>query len=116
MTSTSQSEMSTPFNVMLTPTASLLVGGSARCSAGGGCTAASTVSTGGSAGEGLREADAPGCAAAREVALAVVPRPALTGGSYSAGFSADLSVLLPSTMRSLLRPKFSMTIPLLSND
>ena len=81
MTSTSQSEMSTPFNLMLTPTASLLVGGSARCSAGGGCTAASTVSTAGSAGEGLREADAPGCAAARELALAVVPRPALTGGS-----------------------------------
>src|SRR5438046_10149751 len=100
MTSTSQSEMSTPFNLMLTPTASLLVGDSARCSAAGGCTAASTDSTGGSTAGGLRETAAPGCAAGREGAIAVVPRPALTGGSSCAGFGADWPVLLPLTRRS----------------
>src|SRR6185503_5321876 len=108
MTSTSQSEISTPLSLMLTPMKSLLpaVSPLELAAARAGAAAAASVGAGAAAGGRSRVA-AAACACWRSGAPADAARAGAIGGSYSAGLSPDL----PASAGVSRRLKLSMNSP-----
>src|SRR6185503_1135203 len=108
MTSTSQSEISTPLSLMLTPMKSLLpaVSPLELAAARAGAAAVASVGAGAAAGGSSRVA-AAACACWRSGAPADAARAGAIGGSYSAGLSPDL----PASAGVSRRLKLSMNSP-----